>query len=363
MSRIVLENLMLDTEKLGLADELIDIDEAFTIVVSSDEPSEIGREVFFGAELPFGDIGEVKGRVLACEKKTEPDIFLIRVEVLALDNRYIMPLIRFLKDRDAGEDETEKPEWGIGLRQTNGSFAAMVNCPAGLLNSAQIAKIAEITGKGAGLAKLTHAQRMILLLKPEQLETLQAELQSVGLRVGVLHRGIRNIRGCCGALCKWSQGIDGLALSLETDKALFGRPSKFDVKIAISDCSRNCMESHCSDIGLIGNEGAYDVFVGGASSSVHFKGLKLVSGIPSERVIPLLIRILEWYEGVGEEGERLYKTLERIGYPEIRGKTQLFAPAAAVFDSMDIGIDMFSDLERGLARSYGILKMRGDLML
>ncbi len=362
MSRIILENLMLDSEMLGLADELIDIDEPFPLTVSSDESAETGREVFFGAELPFGDIGEVKGRVLACEK-TDHDIFVIRVEVLALDNRYIMPLIKFLKDRDAGEDDTEKPEWGIGLKQTNGAFATIVNCPAGLLNTAQIGKIAEITGKGAGLAKLTHAQRIVLLLKPEQLETVQAELESVGLKIGVLHRGIRNIRGCCGALCKWAQGIDGLSLSLEIDKALFGRPSKFDIKIAVSDCSRNCMESHCSDIGLIGNEDAYDVFVGGAGSSVHFKGLKLVSGIPSEQVIPLLIQILEWYETAGEEGERLYKTLERIGYPEIKGKTKVFVPAAEMFVAMNIGIDMFSDLERGLARSCGVLKMREDLKL
>jgi len=362
MSRIILENLMLDSEMLGLADELIDIDEPFTVVVSSDEEPEIGREVFFGAELPFGDIGEVKGRVLAYEK-TDGDIFVATIRVLALDNRYIMPLIKFLKDRDAGEDDTEKPEWGIGLRQTNGAFATIVNCPAGLLNTAQIAKIAEITGKGAGLAKLTHAQRIVLLLKPEQLETVQAELESVGLRVGVLHRGIRNIRGCCGALCKWAQGIDGLALSLETDKALFGRPSKFDVKIAISDCSRNCMESHCSDIGLIGNEEAYDVFVGGASSSVHFKGLKLVSGIRPEHIIPLLKQILGWYENIGEDGERLYKTLERVGYPEIKGKTNVFAPAAAMFATLDIGMDISSDLERSLARSYGVLKMRGDLRL
>ncbi len=74
-------------------------------------------------------------------------------------------------------------------------------------------------------------------LNAEQLETVQNELESVGLSIGILHRGIRNIRACCGTLCSMSQGLDGLSLSLKINQAIFGRAAKFDVKIAVSDCN------------------------------------------------------------------------------------------------------------------------------
>jgi nitrite reductase (NADH) large subunit len=150
---------------------------------------------------------------------------------------------------------------------------------------------------------------------------------------------------------------------MEIDKAVFGQAAKFNVKIAISDCPRNCLEGFCVDIGLVGNSGAYDVFVGGVSSSVHFKGLKLTRGVPPKNIISLLRDILKWYENAALENERLYRTLERLGDSEATGKNRYFAQAAAVFEPLDTGDDMLSRLERTLSRSYGLLKMRSDLGL
>ncbi len=354
---IILEDIMLEDIPLGLADELKDIDISFTTTVASDEAAETGKTVFFGLPLPVGDVGEVKARVLSCEK-TENGAYTVTLEIVALDIRYISLLTKILKGESIAE---ERPLWGIGLKQTNGAYASIVNCPAGVLNADQLAKIAEITRNGAGVAKLTHAQRVILLLKPAQLDTVHAELKSVGLRIGILHHGIRNVRACCGALCNLSQGLDGLGLALELDKAIFGRAAKFDVKIAISDCSRNCLESFCVDIGLLGNNGAYDVYVGGISSSVHFKGLKLFAGMGPEKVIPLVERILEWCENTAQDGERLHKTLERLGFSEAEKKKEALASAAALFEHTDIGDDMRSRLERTLARSFGLVRMREEV--
>jgi NAD(P)H-nitrite reductase large subunit len=362
MNSMILKELVLENVSLGLADSFRDADPPFTIAVCSEEEPETGAEVFFGISLPIDDIAEVRGKVLSCEK-SDDEKFAVAIEILGLDNRYADMLNRILKgEKEAAADtEGRRPLWGHGIKQTDGTFATLVNCPGGLLSAAQLAKLAEITKKGAGLAKLTHAQRVILLLKPEQLETIREELNSAGLNIGVLHHGIRNIRACCGKLCEMSQGLDGLGLATEIDKAVFGEAAKFNVKIAISDCPRNCLEGFCVDIGLVGNSRAYDVFVGGVSSSVHFKGLKLTRGIPPEKIISLLRQILKWYEKTAQENERLYRTLERLGYPEAEGKSRYFSEASAVFDPLDIGDDMLSRLERTLSRGYGLLKMRSDL--
>lgn len=354
---VVLEEIMLDDEALGLSDELLAPDTRLTIVACSDEKADIGAEVFFGVELPLDDIGEVRGKVVSCEK-SDKEKFAVGIDILGLDNRYTELLTNILKGETQTDDKA-RPVWATGLRQTNGTYATVINCPAGLLNADQLAKIAEITKNGTGAAKLTHAQRVILLLKPEQQSTIREELETVGLNIGMLHRGIRNIRGCCGALCEWNQGgEDAIKLSMDINKTLFGRSAKHDVKIAVSGCSRNCMEAYCVDIGLIGRNRKYDLFVGGVSSSVHFKALRLTADVAAEDVIPLIVRVLEWYEDTAREGERLYKTLERLGHSEAKMKKQSFTEAAAVFKGMDMGDDISSRLERTLARSFGLLKMR-----
>jgi nitrite reductase (NADH) large subunit len=203
-----------------------------------------------------------------------------------------------------------------------------------------------------------------LLLKPEQIETVADDLASVGLRIGVLHSGIRNIRGCCGALCQFSQGTNALEKAVEIDKALYGRPMKFDVKIAVSDCMRNCMESYCVDIGLIATSGKYSVYVGGAASSVHYKGLKLVSSIDPDDIVSVIEKILVWYENNANDGERLHKTMIRLSLEEAtKRQGQVFDHASKLFEGLDVGYNISKQLTRNLARALTIEKMRNDLQL
>ncbi|MGK5092718.1 hypothetical protein WDW89_11980 [Deltaproteobacteria bacterium TL4] len=363
MAEIIIEDVILDYEEIGLAENLVEVKESFTTVVGSDDEAESETIVYFGVDLPIGDIVEVKGKVVDCKEAGEG--YAITIEVMALDDRYTEMTINFLKGKSGSKkDEGDHPLWALGLKQTNGAFATLVNVPAGLLNGDQLAKIAEITKQGAGVAKLTHAQRVILLLKPEQIETVSKDMESVGLRVGVLHHGIRNIRGCCGALCHLSQGTDALGLAIEVDNALFGLPMKFDVKIAISDCARNCMECFCVDIGLIAQEGTYAIFVGGAASAVHFQGIKLTESVTQKEVVPLIKRILEWYESQANKGERLYKVLERLGRQEAEKRQgDVIAKVSSAFEGVEMGYDVVQKLFRSLARGVGVNTMRTDLNL
>jgi NAD(P)H-nitrite reductase large subunit len=331
-------------------------------VVSSDDEMELEESVYFGVDLPLGDIGEVHAKVVSCDESD--DIYILKLEVLELDDRYVVPLTQALKGESDDSESDGGPSWALGLKQTNGTFATLVNLPAGLLTGEQLEKIAEVTKNGSGLAKLTHAQRIVLLLKPEQVATVAEDLATVDLRIGVLHSGIRNIRGCCGALCQFSQGVDGLAKAIEIDKALYGRPMKFDVKIAVSDCMRNCMESYCVDIGLIAISGKYNVFVGGAASSIHYKGLKVASNIAPDNVVDTIERILQWYEDNANDGERLHKTLIRLGMDEANKRNiQAFDQVKSVFSDLDVGYDVSKQLTRNLARALAVQQMNKDLKL
>ena len=361
--KTVLKDIMFSDEPIGLADQFQIMSEPFGACVLVEEEVACGQQVYFGVDLPIGDIAEVQARVVSCDKS---DVgYTVEIEVLAVDDRFPSIVVKTLK----GEAETATAgdgliQWAVGLKQTNGLYATLVNSPAGVLTTRQLEKITELTRTGAGLAKLTHAQRVILLLKPEQTETVAQELSEVGLRFGVLHSGVRNIRGCCGALCSFAQGTDALGLSIEIDKAIFGREMKFDVKIAVSDCLRNCMECFCVDIGLIAESGKYEVYVGGMASSGHYKGLKLLGGVEQQEAVSLIVKILDWYDSVALRGERMYKTLERLGAEDaLQSDQSAFESANKLFDGLATGMDVEAFLSRSYAKAHGVKKMRKDLGL
>lgn len=131
--QLVLKDVMLDAESLGLADDLQPAAVPFVVSVGCDEPADPGATVYFGAELPIGEIAEVQGRVVACERLDAG--YAVSIEVLALDARFPGLLIETLTGEAGPSVEGDgQLRWAIGLKQNNGDYAAVVNCPAGLRN-------------------------------------------------------------------------------------------------------------------------------------------------------------------------------------------------------------------------------------
>lgn len=359
MNLTLIEDISFDKEPLGLTEELNDIMTPFKCIISCDDFAEVGDIIYFAIDLPIGELAEIRGIVLSIASVNSKNH--ITVEIRAIDKRFPNEALKVLQGKiDTTPSGGKSPQWAIGMKQTNGTYATLVNSPAGLLTASQLTKLAEVATKGAGLVKLTHAQRMILLLKAEQLETVEEDLKLVDLKIGVLHKGVRNIRGCCGSLCKWAQNVDGLGLALKIDKALYGRPMQFDVKIAVSDCLRNCMESFCVDIGLLGDKDRYKILVGGSAATSHLRAMKVIDGIKEDDTIDYIKRILDWYENHALDNERLHKTLERIGI-ETQIKSPDFSLITDHFKEFNLGEDTGKFLTGKYYRSLGLQKLRKDL--
>ncbi len=310
---LTIKDVILESEPIGLSEKMIAFVPGGSVEIETAEKYDIGKKYYLGMELVTGDICEITGEI--SEKLSSDGINKLVFKITDCDEKFAALLSQTINagDNSLPADGKEQPVWAYGVRQTNGSYAVIVNSPAGLLNAEQLKALSEITAKGFGVAKLTHAQRVILLIKPEQLEEVEAILKKVNLRKGVLHHGVRNIRACSGALCKWSVNNDAIGLSLEIDKQLYGFSAKFDVKIAVSDCSRNCSESYCSDIGFIGIDGNYRVVVGGRGAGVPFRAIELIPKLDKKKVVPFAVKFVEWYKTNANERERLCRTLQRIG--------------------------------------------------
>ncbi len=351
------EDVMFDTEAMDLAESFADLPEAIEAVIISDEEPQEGEEIYFGLPTATGDIAEIKATVRSVEEAGDDEY---RITVLAIQADEA--LLKAAADALSGKFEDTAgeggPMWALGLKQQNNTYAVLANSPGGVLTAVQLAKISEIAEKGAGLVKLTHAQRVVLLLNADQLDEASEELKSVGLRVGVLHHGIRNVRACCGSLCRFCQGTDAISLSQSIDDRLYGRGTNFDVKIAVSDCMRNCSESYCADIGLIADKGTYSIVIGGRGSQVPFRAIKLAEGIPQDRATDAIEKVVDWYTGNAEPGERLHKMLRRIGsdMPEAD-----LGGLEVAFASVDDGIDEVARMREQLTRLAGVRKMRAEL--
>ncbi|MBF0547301.1 MAG: hypothetical protein HQM08_22865 [Candidatus Riflebacteria bacterium] len=360
MSDIVtFSDVMFDSEPIGLANSFSPLAKPVKIIIEGDSQTEPGKEIYFGLPTPQGEIMETKARV--CSVSPIKSGFSLTVEVIEVDKAMASIAASILSGVQDSSNEGKQPIWGAGLKQTNGAYAILVNSPAGILNSAQLEKITELSKKGAGLAKLTHAQRIVLLMPLDQVEQAGKDLASVGLRVGVLHKGVRNIRACCGALCSFSQNVDAVNLAITIDKELYGRGAQFDIKIAISDCRRNCLESFCSDIGLIGNPGSYRIVVGGRGSQVPFRALVLQESVKVSNAPEAVRKIVDWYEKNAHENERFWKLLQRLGESEVSKYdfTSIQKPLSEIGD----GIDEYARFHDQLARLAGLRVLKRDINL
>lgn len=350
-------DVLFDLEPLGLADAMVSIGDPIKIIIESDSPADLGLIIHFGLSTSVGEIMETSGKV--CEVRPIASGFSLLVEVMEVDAAMQAHAVSCLKTGEKPSGGGREPIWGIGLKQTDNTFAVLVNSPAGVLSAVQLSKLGELAARGSGIAKLTHAQRVILFIPLEKTEEVRAELASVGLRVGVMHKGVRNVRACCGTWCRFSRNTDAISTALAVDKALYGRGVKFDIKIAISGCRRNCSESYCCDIGLIGGEGKYQMVVGGRGSHVPFRALKIADGLSPEIIPAAIAEVIDWYEKNAREDERFWKLLVRLGN-EDAGKFDLGTLGTTLAELSD-GIEEFERFKEQLARMAGVKWMKKDI--
>ena len=106
----------------------------FHTCVTSDDEVACDQVVYFGADLSIGDIGEVRGKVLSCEKSDADGGYTVSIEVLALDDRFPSILEKTLRgEAQALTDGNGTLQWAVGLKQTNGLYATLVTLRPGSL--------------------------------------------------------------------------------------------------------------------------------------------------------------------------------------------------------------------------------------
>jgi nitrite reductase (NADH) large subunit len=92
-------------------------------------------------------------------------------------------------------------------------------------------------------------------------------------------------------------------------------------------CPRNCAEASVKDIGLVGQEGSWQVVVGGAAGKKVRKADLLVTVETTEQALEASALFFQYYRESANYLERTYDFVERIGIERVR-KDTVYAPDA-----------------------------------
>jgi nitrite reductase (NADH) large subunit len=212
--------------------------------------------------------------------------------------------------------------------QNDGTFSVVPRIRGGVTSPQELRKIANVAEKySVRMVKITGSQRIDLLgVNKEDLPKIWADL---GMPSGQAYtKGVRMVKTCVGTdFCRFGTQ-NAIATGIELERRLENLYTPHKVKMAVVGCPRNCAEATVKDIGLVGQEGSWQVVVGGAAGKGVRKADLLVTATTTEEALEAGSLFFQYYRENANYLERAYDFVERTGIEKIRKET-VYAPAAA----------------------------------
>ncbi|WP_040205397.1 nitrite reductase large subunit NirB [Neobacillus jeddahensis] len=202
--------------------------------------------------------------------------------------------------------------------QKDGTYSVVPRMYGGVTTAADLKKIAEIAEKYAvPLVKLTGGQRIGLFgVKKEDLPSMWEELDMPsGYAYG---KTLRTVKTCVGAqFCRYGTQ-DSMALGIELEKKFERLDTPHKVKMGVSACPRNCSEAGIKDIGFVGIDGGWEIYVAGNGGVDLRPGDLLCTVKTQEEVMEMTGAYLQYYRETANYLERTSKWVERVGLEHVK---------------------------------------------
>ncbi|MDF3868048.1 nitrite reductase large subunit NirB [Pseudomonas denitrificans (nom. rej.)] len=202
--------------------------------------------------------------------------------------------------------------------QKDGTYSVVPRMWGGVTNAAELRRIADVADKyQVPMVKVTGGQRIDLLgIRKDDLPAIWKELDMPsGHAYG---KSIRTVKTCVGSeFCRFgTQNSTQLGIDLEHD--LFNMWSPHKVKLAVSGCPRNCAEAGIKDIGIIGVDSGWELYIGGNGGIKTEVAEFFVKLKTSDEVREYSGAFLQLYREEAFYLERTVHYLQRVGMERIR---------------------------------------------
>ncbi|QDI91716.1 NAD(P)/FAD-dependent oxidoreductase [Salicibibacter halophilus] len=228
--------------------------------------------------------------------------------------------------------------------QNDGTFSVVPRMYGGVTDSDQLRTIANVADKyDVPLLKVTGGQRIDLLgIEKENLPSVWDDL---GMRSGNAYgKGMRTVKTCVGEnFCRFGTQ-DSIGLGIKMEQKFEGMKTPHKVKMAVSACPRNCAESGIKDVGIVGVEGAWEIFVAGNAGVDLKKSERLCKVETDEEVLEITAAFLQHYRENARYLERTSHYIDRVGLDTVK-KVVLEdeKEKAALNERMDIALSIEQD--------------------
>ena len=211
--------------------------------------------------------------------------------------------------------------------QKDGTFSVVPRIRGGVTSAKELRRIADVAEKyNVPMVKITGSQRIDLLgVKKADLPQIWADL---GMPSGQAYtKGVRMVKTCVGTdFCRF--GVqDSTKAGVELERRLEHLYTPHKLKMGAVGCPRNCAEATVKDIGLVGQEGSWQVVVGGAAGKKVRKADLLITVESTEEALQAATLFFQYYRENANYLERTYDFVERKGIENVRRDT-VYAPLA-----------------------------------
>lgn len=204
--------------------------------------------------------------------------------------------------------------------QKDGTYSVIPRMWGGETTASELRRIADAVDKyKIPTVKVTGGQRIDLLGVKK--EDLAGVWKDIGMPSGHAYaKALRTVKTCVGS--EWCRmgTQDSTQMGKDLERAMWRMYAPHKVKFAVSGCPRNCAEAGIKDVGIIGVDSGWEMYVGGnggiKTEVAHFF-TKLKT---AEEVLEYTGAFMQLYRLEGWYLERTVHYLNRVGLDYVKKK-------------------------------------------
>ncbi|MBA3590509.1 nitrite reductase large subunit NirB [Methylibium sp.] len=204
--------------------------------------------------------------------------------------------------------------------QKDGTYSVIPRMWGGETTASELRRIADAVDKyKIPTVKVTGGQRIDLLGVKK--EDLPGVWKDIGMASGHAYaKALRTVKTCVGSeWCRFGTQ-DSTQMGKDLERALWRMYAPHKVKLAVSGCPRNCAESGIKDVGVIGVDSGWEIYVGGNGGIKTEVAQFLCKLKTAEEVLEYSGAFLQLYREEGWYLERTVHYVGRVGLDYVKKK-------------------------------------------
>ncbi|WP_430422611.1 nitrite reductase large subunit NirB [Methylibium petroleiphilum] len=204
--------------------------------------------------------------------------------------------------------------------QKDGTYSVIPRMWGGETTASELRRLADAVDKyKIPTVKVTGGQRIDLLGVKK--EDLPAVWKDIGMPSGHAYaKALRTVKTCVGSeWCRFGTQ-DSTQMGKDLERAMWRMYAPHKVKFAVSGCPRNCAEAGIKDVGIIGVDSGWEMYVagnGGIKTEVAHFFVKLKT---PEEVLEYTGAFCQLYREEGWYLERTVHYVNRVGLDYVKKK-------------------------------------------